>query len=337
MAASLILGMVVKLAMRMGYHRDVSNSPQISALEGEMQRRVWAIIVQLDALASIQEGLPRMVRRSSYDTREPSNLFDSDFHEDDEVPPLARPDTVQTSAQFLVVKNRMLDVYGTIADSATSITPPSGNEVMTLHMTLHNAYASIPVGLRMRPLSEEFMEPEDVIVRRIYIALIFEEAKCVLHQRFLRFGRSESLYAHSRSTCIEAALKILEYQHLLEIETQLGGRIYQERWRISKLARSSFLLATSVLCFEIDQDAARASSMPHEEESARIERKQRIMKSLEKSYHIWAQIGHRRSSAEATKAATTINIVLSKARELLGADTSMYSLREHLKISPLSC
>lgn len=331
MSASILLGMVVKLAMRMGYHRDASHFPQISALEGEMQRRVWALIVQFDALASIQEGLPRMIRRPVYDTKRPGNLFDNDFHEEDEVLPVERPDTVQTPAQFLVVKNKMLEIYGTIAHSVTSITPLGGNEIMTLDMSLHNAYVSIPAGLRMRSLSEEFMEPEDVIIRRIYIALIFEEAKCVLHQKLLRFKREDKRYAHSRSVCVEAAMKILEYQHLLETETQAGGRIYQERWRISKLARSSFLLATSVLCSEIDQDVAE-TSLSREEESTGIERKQRMMEALEKSYHIWDQISHCTSSAEAAKAATTINIVLSKAKKLPAAETGMYSRRGNFEV-----
>lgn len=34
-----LLGMIVCLAMRMGYHRDAAHSPQISPYHGEMRRR----------------------------------------------------------------------------------------------------------------------------------------------------------------------------------------------------------------------------------------------------------------------------------------------------------
>ena len=40
-----LLGMVIRLAMRMGYHRDASHFPRFSAFEAEMRRRVWATVV----------------------------------------------------------------------------------------------------------------------------------------------------------------------------------------------------------------------------------------------------------------------------------------------------
>lgn len=45
--------MVVSLAMRMGYHRDASHYPNLTPFAGEMRRRLWCMIVQLDLLVSI--------------------------------------------------------------------------------------------------------------------------------------------------------------------------------------------------------------------------------------------------------------------------------------------
>lgn len=56
----LMIGLVIRLALRMGYHRDPA-SYRISAFEGEMRRRVWAIISMIDVLISFQLGLPSMV------------------------------------------------------------------------------------------------------------------------------------------------------------------------------------------------------------------------------------------------------------------------------------
>lgn len=43
----LTFSMLVRVAMRMGYHRDASHYKNISVFQGEMRRRVWAVIVQL--------------------------------------------------------------------------------------------------------------------------------------------------------------------------------------------------------------------------------------------------------------------------------------------------
>ena len=57
----LMIGLIVRLALRMGYHRDASHYPTITPFEGEMRRRVWAAISMIDVLISFQLGLPSMV------------------------------------------------------------------------------------------------------------------------------------------------------------------------------------------------------------------------------------------------------------------------------------
>ena len=57
----LMVGLIVRVALRMGYHRDSSKYPAITTFEGEMRRRVWAIILMIDVLGSFQLGLPPMV------------------------------------------------------------------------------------------------------------------------------------------------------------------------------------------------------------------------------------------------------------------------------------
>lgn len=57
----LMIGLIVRLALRMGYHRDASHYPSITPFAGEMRRRVWAAISMIDVLISFQLGLPSMV------------------------------------------------------------------------------------------------------------------------------------------------------------------------------------------------------------------------------------------------------------------------------------
>ncbi len=302
--------------MRMGYHRDGSHFPQISAYQAEMQRRIWAVIVQYDALSSIQLGLPRTVRNSDYDTVAPSNLFDGDFHEDDEMLPLPRPDSVSTPAQCNVTKNNILAIYGRISDLTIAAAVPSPNEIMALDMSLHNIYASIPPGLQMMPLSEPFNEAAEVIIRRIYIALIYYEAKSTLHKGYIRLAITDPHRSPSRKVCIGAALQILEYQRALEEETKPGGRLNQDRWRISPLARHSFLLATSILCLDLDSYVSGPSIAVDHDGKMDAQEVRQVVKALESSYRIWEELRVCTSSGEATKAAEAIKMVLRKAHNI---------------------
>lgn len=77
----MIFGLIVRAAMRLGYHRDASHFPKISAFKGEVQRRLWHMIVHLDLISSLQIGLPRMILENSFDTQKPRNLLDEDFDE----------------------------------------------------------------------------------------------------------------------------------------------------------------------------------------------------------------------------------------------------------------
>ncbi|OAX78854.1 hypothetical protein ACJ72_06832 [Emergomyces africanus] len=58
-----LVGMIVRLAMRMGYHRDPKMFPNVSAFHGELHRRMWTFIRQADLMLSFQVGLPSMIPR----------------------------------------------------------------------------------------------------------------------------------------------------------------------------------------------------------------------------------------------------------------------------------
>ena len=91
-------GLVVRIALRSGYHRDGSHFPSVSPFEAELRRRTWSIIVQWDNFLSSQFCLPRMVVQSQSDTAEPRNLMEEDFDNNMlELPP-ARPASVKTNA-----------------------------------------------------------------------------------------------------------------------------------------------------------------------------------------------------------------------------------------------
>ncbi|KAI8284125.1 hypothetical protein K4K60_002181 [Colletotrichum sp. SAR11_57] len=103
----MVAGMMAQLAFRMGYHRDPSHFPRISAFEGEMRRRVWATIHILDGTMAMLIGAPRIISDGTWNTRPPRNIYDADLDQDCVQLPESRAGTEVTEVSFLLARYKM--------------------------------------------------------------------------------------------------------------------------------------------------------------------------------------------------------------------------------------
>ncbi|KAI1341865.1 hypothetical protein F5Y15DRAFT_349800 [Xylariaceae sp. FL0016] len=75
------LGLIVRMAMTMGLHRDPSEFQQkISPFWAEQRRKVWYSILELDVHMSMQVNLPSCIREGDYTCLPPRNINDADYH-----------------------------------------------------------------------------------------------------------------------------------------------------------------------------------------------------------------------------------------------------------------
>ncbi|KAE8383149.1 hypothetical protein BDV26DRAFT_287935 [Aspergillus bertholletiae] len=303
----ILSGISVNIALRMGYHRDPSHLPGISPFAAEMRRRAWATILQGDILISTQMGMPRMIKDWQCDTVEPRNLNDSDFDEDcTELPP-SRPETEITTVSHLIARRRIFIALGAIVDLTASVRPVAYDEAMRLDQALHDAEATVPPYLRMKPMASAVTDPPQVILHRLFLRLMFHKGQIMLHCKYLNpdpdpSSDKRTLYSYSRSSCIEAALGILEIQRIFDEETSPDGQLYTMRWRESSVMKHEFLTATMLLCFLARQK--QDDSVPPTEAYTWDQ----IMEALALAHKIWSRSSS--SSVEAKTAADTINIVL---------------------------
>ncbi|KAF5021221.1 hypothetical protein F66182_6740 [Fusarium sp. NRRL 66182] len=77
-AAWILSGMVVRIAQKMGYHRD-GDYLGLNAFETEMRRRMWWQIIMQDAKNALVSGLSHSLLPSSWDTKMPQNVNDADL------------------------------------------------------------------------------------------------------------------------------------------------------------------------------------------------------------------------------------------------------------------
>jgi hypothetical protein len=317
--AYVVLGIIVRVAMRLGYHRDASHYPSISPFDGELRRRVWSLILQLDLITSAQVGLPRMIREEETDTAEPKNLLDTDFDEGMTELPHPRPSTDVTPVAYGIFKVRLLRQLGLIVDRINSITPPSYDEVMRLDFKLMETHATLPPYLTMRSLSLSITDDPDLILRRYALEVCLQKSRCVLHRKYLIPGKSNPQFRYSRTASVDAAMKLLDVQCIFHEATQPGGQLFGEQWRTTALINQDYVLAAMILCLDLAWGMRVENGLPsdYEGEIEAMWLRNKRLQALKSSYDIWCKSST--ISALAAKAAEALRVML---KDLESADSA---------------
>jgi hypothetical protein len=303
----LLMGQIVRIAMRIGLHRDPSHTSQITVFDGEIRRRIWTAIVQTDLTTSCQMGLPNMIRKSQYDTREPLNLLDEDLDQMMTQLPPPRPDSFVTPTLYLCMRNRILAVLAKVLDITTSIEPSTYSTTCELDDELLEVRAAIPPGLQLLSHNAPDIESTDVRMHRIYLDIVFQHARCMLHRKYLVPARTNMLFAKSRRICIEAALALLHHQETLNRETKPGGQFEMRKWKLSSYLDHGLLLGAMVLCVDLNLDLQEES---HDEDLLQNPDRIKILEALRVAQDILLQSWD--SSSDSRKGYTAIGIILGK-------------------------
>ncbi|RFU24674.1 hypothetical protein B7463_g11665, partial [Scytalidium lignicola] len=310
---SVILGVIVRLAMHMGYHRDSKRHPSLSVFDGEMRRRVWALISQIDHLVAFQAGLPRIIPDLQCDTELPRNLLDDDFDEATKVLPVSRPATERTPITYTIMKGMLMPVFGQIVEKTCLARSTIHEEVLRLDKQLQDVHASLPPFLHIRTMNLSITDPPDLIMQRYNLELLYQKSRCVLHRQYLTVHRSDLRYAYSRWTCVDAAMHILQHQNDIYQETLPGGQLYKDKWYISSLTTHDFLMAAMILCLELSCKSIHGpQNLQSETINTDLEGRDELLQTLQISYHIW--IAFSKTSKEAWKASKALEVMLHNAK-----------------------
>jgi hypothetical protein len=319
----LLTGLCVRLAMRMGYHRDPAPHPQITPFDGEIRRRVWAFVRSVDVHISFQFGLPSIIRTDHYDTQLPRNVYDDELYEEMKTLPPSRPAFEATPMSYMIAKTKMTQHFGCIVERVQSLTnPPSYEEVMKFDQDLREARSTHPPLLQMRSFQESARDPANLILQRIGLEMVYLRSLFVLHRRFIARGRENPRYAYSRRTCIDASMQLLDHQATLYRESQPGGRLRSVKWYISSLTTHDFLLAAMLVCLDLyhlaeaERRGRRSGSTPNSPIAAEPyaeDRREEMLRAVEYCITLWDSL--KGQSMEAYKASVTLRVMVEKLKE----------------------
>jgi hypothetical protein len=89
-------------------HRDPDEFDQLTPFQGEMRRRLWFTILDMDLYISLASNLPCLLREGDHTCKPPRNLDDSDLYEDMKVLPPEKPIEQHTECQIQVYASMTL-------------------------------------------------------------------------------------------------------------------------------------------------------------------------------------------------------------------------------------
>ncbi len=337
-----MVSIMVRLAQKMGYHRDSKPYPAITPFRGEMRRRVWAFIRTADLLFSYQAGQPHMVRSCDTNTELASNLYDDELYEEMKELPPSHPMTEMTPASYMIAKAGLIFMFGRIVETVQSLNDPCYDDIIKLDQELQETKAAIPAQFQMQSAEESVGDPPQLVMQRINIDLHYWKALCVLHRKFLNCGRESSRHSYSRRTCVEASLAILRHQRTMHRESQPGGKFCKTKWMVYSLTTHDFVLAAMIVCLDLHHtaEAERAGrTMTSEMYTWSVDRRDSMYAAIEQAILIWE--GLRDQSIDAYKAHTTLSIMLNKLKSQpttrqaqQGYNFSGTALREDSNVAP---
>lgn len=253
-----MIGTAVRLAQRAGYHRDTTRlgrdgaESELSPFETEMRRRTWSYLEYFDVFFSFQLGIPPIVNIDLVDVALPSNLRDEDFNQDSRALPPPRPTTELSPTLVYVFLSKQIKLLHRVVHQAMALKQPSYMEVMSLHDELIALHDKVPPGLRWRPIRKSGLtDIPDLIMRRITCETMHLKCLCVLHRRYLTFGRQNDTYNRSRKACVNASLALLQVQLEFDENSSEGGRLYERRYLLTNLGYHDFLLAAMCICLDL--------------------------------------------------------------------------------------
>ncbi|GAB1317191.1 hypothetical protein MFIFM68171_07401 [Madurella fahalii] len=246
------MGLLVHHAMQMGFHRDPTHLPPMSALQAEMRRRLWATILELVLQSSLDTAMPPRISLDEFDTLPPSNVNDDELHEGMSMVDLvADPRTActSTSLQLLLmdsfaVRLRILSLLNRLNSEIPYSEVLSLSSEITDACSTASAFALRHSGL-VTPFHKNML---DYLVRRFLIPL---------HCPFAIQARTTNpLYHYSLKVTMETALAIISPEPEPEAASEsggfkklllIGGGLFKEGFRLAITAISMELLAQSAI------------------------------------------------------------------------------------------
>jgi hypothetical protein len=205
----------MKMAISMGLHRDSANYPALSPLQGEIRRRLWATVLELELQESLDLALPCLVP-AFWDTKAPSSIDDHTLAANLTTVPNAEGDGRVTNASIQVLlhdsvrlRMQILEVIHDCKEQSYQRALDLGSKMRAVCRRTAAAFSSISdrtsPGAESSGFQAKFI---DIQLHRYILAL---------YTPFMVQARKDPQYYFARKACLESAAIIAAYADALDL------------------------------------------------------------------------------------------------------------------------
>ncbi|KAK6950761.1 hypothetical protein Daesc_007286 [Daldinia eschscholtzii] len=206
----MMTGLVIRMGLSLGLHRDGSRFPHLTPFEVEMRRRLWWHICLLDVRASEDQGMDLTITPGSFDTRQPLNINNVDID----------PETKETPKERVG-----------ITDMTFSLVTSSQCEITREMMAVSLKDGMPQVDIQDRLLNEYYQRLERTYLQHsradgnitywvavVIARLVMAKMSLIVYFPVLFSPQSEHASEEMRNRLFIAAIEVAEYNHALNSE-----------------------------------------------------------------------------------------------------------------------
>ncbi|KAL7807267.1 hypothetical protein V8C26DRAFT_439420 [Trichoderma gracile] len=232
-------GSLIHRAMQIGLHRDPKHLPNMSVLQMQLRRRLWATILELVVQSSLDSALPPRISFDEFDTEPPANCNDQDIEEPVAVlKPHSRERFTGTSLQLILLDSlptrlRILSLLNGLHSELSYLDVLDLTADILEACRRSNAFFRKNKGCGVTPFHHNLV---DYLLRRFLIPL---------HCPFAHKARTNPLLNYSLKVSLDTAMAIIYpepdegFSNLMAI----GGGLFREGIRYATSIISLELLA----------------------------------------------------------------------------------------------
>ncbi|KAL4902287.1 hypothetical protein BDW74DRAFT_186864 [Aspergillus multicolor] len=330
---SILLGIVSRLAIMMGYHQPGHLCrPPPSPFDAEMRSRAWLLLSVIDHVVASQTGLPRVVYHGLANVSRPRNPLDADLHPTmPALPPSRSASETASRIVYMLAVDDLHQIANEIADLAAQ-GPISRESTVSLGQQLEAWKAGLPRPLRLPVPEGPAAQPSALVMQRT-LEIVYQRSRCILHRQYLVSAPLDPDAKRFRLACVDAARCVLEQQGLLFHEGLHNPRHKRRAWFGTSRTVSDCLTAAMVICVEVITDSG-ADNPRTSTESTPIAGLINLLHQTYQSLDLTSS-----PSAETAKAAEIIATMLRRMGKTVSnfthSDTGPHSPAPHrITISP---
>ena len=242
-------GVLLRLAISAGLHRDAStaNMPyaassnkKISTFDGEMRRRIWTTILELELYAALERGMPAMMEHVFEDCGYPMNLEDEEFDQSTEHFPSSKPMSRCTRSSFQCLSRSSWSLRAKLM----SLINDPRSQMPYEHVLIYDE--EIVEHLENIPCWND----SEGLVPQTLLQLQLHRLRVLLHRPYARAEPRCSRYEYSAIVHYRSAVAILDFHQQLS----------QTDNCFLYLLRNDIAIAALSICYTISTDFKQGKS-----------------------------------------------------------------------------